>query len=96
MKPLTNGAILQTNTVPAVEALHYAMSVPVTLTITGCESMGNLEQALGVARNFKPMDEQQKLAVLKKTAPVADDGRFEAYKSSHIYDGTINNPQWLG
>jgi hypothetical protein len=42
------------------------------------------------------MDEQQKLAVLKKTAPVADDGRFEAYKSSHIYDGTINNPQWLG
>ena len=30
----------------APEALHYAMSVPVTVTITGCQSMANLEQAL--------------------------------------------------
>jgi uncharacterized protein len=96
MKPLSNGAILKTNTVSAVEALHYAMSVPVTITITGCESLVNLEQALGVARNFKPMSEHQKLAVLQKTAPFSDAGRLEAYKSSHIYDGTINNPQWLG
>src|SRR3984885_12198665 len=69
MKPLSNGAILKTDTVTAVEALHYAMSVPVTMTITGCESMANLEQALSVARNFKPLDEQQKIAVLQKTAP---------------------------
>ena len=53
MKPLSNGAILKTKTVTAVEALHYAMSVPVTVTITGCDSMQVLEQALGVARNFK-------------------------------------------
>jgi predicted aldo/keto reductase-like oxidoreductase len=96
MKPLSNGAILKASTISAAEALHYAMSVPVTMTITGCESMANLEQALGVARHFKPMTEQQKLAVLQKTAPGADAGQFEAYKSSHIYDGTINNPQWLG
>ncbi len=96
MKPLSNAAILKTGTVTAPEALHYAMSVPVTMTITGCESLSNLEQALSVARNFKPMDEQQKIAILKKTAPVSAEGKFEAYKSSHIYDGTINNPQWLG
>ncbi len=96
MKPLSNGAILKTGTVTAVEALHYAMSVPVTMTITGCESMANLEQALGVARNFKPMDEQQKMALLHKTAPISAAGQFEDYKSSHIYDGTFNNPQWLG
>ena len=58
MKPLSNGAILKTNTVTAPEALHYAMSVPVTLTITGCQSMANLEQALLVARNFEPMSVQ--------------------------------------
>src|ERR1700689_4941373 len=96
MKPLANGAIPKTNTVTAVEALHYAMSVPVTVTITGCDSMTVLQQALGVARNFKPLDQQQKIAILKKTAPVGDAGKFEAYKSSHIYDGTFNNPQWLG
>jgi len=96
MKPLSNGAILKASPVSAPEALHYAMSVPVTITITGCESMANLEQALDVARNYKPMTEQEKLAVLQKTAPNAEAGKFEAYKSSHIYDGTINNPQWLG
>jgi uncharacterized protein len=96
MKPLANGAILKTNTVTAPEGLHYAMSVPVTVTITGCDSVAILDQALGVARNFKPMDLQQKLAVLQKTEPVAMAGKFEAYKSSQIYDGTANNPQWLG
>lgn len=96
MKPLSNGAILKTNTISAPEALHYAMSVPVTVTITGCESMANLEQALAVARNFKPMSLEEKLAVLEKTAPVATAGKFEDYKSSHVYDGTYHNPQWLG
>jgi uncharacterized protein len=96
MKPLANGAILKTGTITAPQALHYAMSVPVTVTITGCQSMANLEQALSVARNFQPMTREQKLAVLEKTAPVATKGQFEAYKSSQIYDGTTNNPQWLG
>ncbi len=96
MKSFSNGLILKTNTVTAVEALHYAMSTPVTVTITGCDSMAIFEQALGVVRNFKPMDDAQKIAVLRKTATVGSDGKFEAYKSQHIYDGTINNPQWLG
>ena len=96
MKPLSNGAILKTNTLSAPEALHYAMSVPVTVTITGCDSLGVLEQALGVARNFKPMDQQQKIATLQKTAPAGMAGKFEQYKSSQIYDGTANSPQWLG
>jgi predicted aldo/keto reductase-like oxidoreductase len=96
MKPLSNGAILKTGALTAPQALHYAMSVPVTVTITGCESMANLEQALSVARNFKPMTPEEKVAVLAKTAPAAAEGKFEAYKSSHIYDGTFNNPQWLG
>ncbi len=96
MKPLSNGAILKTGTVTAPQALHYAMSVPVTVTITGCESMANLEQALGVARDFKPMTIQEKIAILEKTAPVAAEGKFEAYKSSLIYDGTTSNPHWLG
>jgi uncharacterized protein len=96
MKPLSNGAILKAGTVSAVDALHYAMSVPVTVTITGCQSQANLEQALALARHFKPMDEQQKIDLLKKTAPLATAGKFEDYKSSHIYDGTFNNPRWLG
>jgi hypothetical protein len=58
--------------------------------------MANLEEKIGVARNFKPMSAEQKIAVLRKTAPFGGDGAFEDYKNSHVYDGTINNPQWLG
>jgi len=96
MKPLSNAAILKTGAVTAPEALRYAMSVPVTMTITGCQTMANLEQALGVARNFKPMGLEEKIAILEKTAPAAPEGKFEDYKSSHMYDGTFHNPQWLG
>ena len=96
MKPLSNAAILKTDTITAAEALHYAMSVPVTTTITGCQSMANLEQALGMARNFKPLDIQQKMAILEKTRPFADAAKYEDYKSSHMYDGTFHNPNWLG
>ncbi len=96
MKPLSNAAILKTGDVTAPQALHYAMSVPVTMTITGCQTMANLEQALGVARNFEPMTIEEKIALLEKTAPVAPEGKFEDYKSSHMYDGTFHNPQWMG
>ena len=96
MKPLSNAAILKTNAITAPEALRYAMSVPVTLTITGCESIANLNQALDVARNFKPLDVEQKIALLQKTRPFADGAKFEDYKSLQIYDGTFHNPQWLG
>ena len=96
MKSLSNGAILKTNTISAVEALHYAMSVPVTMTVVGCESMANLEEKISVARDFKPLSSQEKIAILRKTAPFGGDGKFEDYKNSHVYDGTFHNPQWLG
>jgi hypothetical protein len=72
------------------------MSVPVTVTITGCDSMKVLDQALSLARNFKPMDAQQKMAVLEKAAPASTAGAFEQYKTTNNFDGTIKNPQWLG
>jgi predicted aldo/keto reductase-like oxidoreductase len=96
MKPMGDSFILQSNTVTPVECLHYAMSLPVSLTVTGCDSMKILDQALTVARQFKPLDEAQMNALLKKTAPVAMAGKFEMYKTSHHFDGTVHNPKLLG
>jgi uncharacterized protein len=31
-----------------------------------------------------------------KTAKAAEGGQFELYKTSHHFDGTLANPQWLG
>ncbi len=96
MKPMGGQVILQSGVVKAPECLRYAMSLPTSVVITGCDSMAILRQAIDVARNFRPMTDEQRTALLARTAPVAGDGRFELYKTSHRFDGTWLNPQWLG
>ncbi len=96
MKPMGGGVILRSNTATPVECLHYAMSLPVSLTITGCDSMQVLDQALTLARSFHPMSQEAMTALLAKTANAAVAGEYERYKTSHNFDGTINNPQYLG
>jgi predicted aldo/keto reductase-like oxidoreductase len=96
MKPLGSGLLLQSNTVTAPEFLHYAMSLPVSVTITGCDSMQVLNQALNLARNFKPLPQEQMTALLAKTANASVAGQYEKYKTSTMFDGTAHNPQYLG
>ena len=96
MKTLANGAILESKTVNAIECLQYAMNLPVSVVITGCESMENLEQALTAARTFKPMTEEQVNNILNRTAEAASRGEYELFKTSSIYDGTATHPEWLG
>jgi aryl-alcohol dehydrogenase-like predicted oxidoreductase len=96
MKPMGSGIILQSKTVEPVDCLHYAMSLPTSVVITGCDSLETLEQALNAARTFKPLSETQIAALLAKTAPAAKNGEFEKYKTSTNFDGTAHNPQWLG
>ncbi|HZP17494.1 MAG TPA: aldo/keto reductase [Terriglobales bacterium] len=96
MKPMGSGIILNSKTVPPVECLHYAMNLPTSVVITGCDSMQVLQQALDAARSFKPLSKQEVAAILAKSAPAAGKGEFEQYKTTNNFDGTIHNPQWLG
>jgi len=79
-----------------VECLHYAMNLPTSVVITGCDSLPILQQALQAARSFQPMNSSQVAALLTKTAKAAEAGQFEPYKTTHQFDGTYANPQWLG
>jgi aryl-alcohol dehydrogenase-like predicted oxidoreductase len=96
MKTLANGLILESKTVTAVECLQYAMNLPTSVVITGCESMENLEQALTAARTFRPMSFEQVRSILDKTAEAASRGKYELFKTTSIYDGTAVHPEWLG
>ena len=96
MKPMGDHFILESKTATPVECLHYAMSLPTSVVITGCDSLPILDQALQAARSFKPLSELQVSALLAKTALAAQAGKFELYKTSHHFDGTFANPQWLG
>jgi hypothetical protein len=35
-------------------------------------------------------------SLLAKTATAAAKGEFERYKTSHDFDSTVQNPEWLG
>ena len=95
MKPLGGGMILQSHTVTPTECLQYAMNLPVSVVITGCDKMEYLQQALNAAKTFHPMSQTEVATLLAKTAKYRN-AEFEKYKSSTTFDGTHQNPQWLG
>jgi aryl-alcohol dehydrogenase-like predicted oxidoreductase len=93
MKSLGAGQAVRKKAVRPAEALRYAMSLPVTTTISGIDSMRVLKQNLGVARGFKPMSERQMAAFRKRIADEAHDGRYELYKTTAQHDGPEGRKQ---
>jgi aryl-alcohol dehydrogenase-like predicted oxidoreductase len=96
MKSMANGIILKSRTVTPIECLHYALNLPTSVVITGCDKMEILEQALNAARTFRPMSEAQVKALLAKTTRAARGGKFELFKTTSIFDATATHPEWLG
>ncbi|UBF30056.1 aldo/keto reductase (plasmid) [Kovacikia minuta CCNUW1] len=96
MKSMANGILLNSNTVTPIECLHYALNLPTSVVITGMDSMEILEQAFEAVRTFHPMTEDQVQTLLSKTAEAGARGEFEPFKTSSIFDGTAQHPDWLG
>ena len=86
-QPILQGAVT------AQEALRYAMSLPVAVTISGIDALSVLRQNLAVARGFTPLTGQQMQALRDRCAPVAADGHLELYKSTMMYDGDVGREQ---
>jgi len=96
MKSMANGIILKSKTVSPVECLQYALNLPTSVVITGVDSMEILDQACDAARTFHPLSDSELKALLSRTAQAAARGEFEPFKTSSIFDGTAQNPAWLG
>jgi aryl-alcohol dehydrogenase-like predicted oxidoreductase len=87
MKPLNgHGEAIRQGAITAEEALRYAMSLPVTTTITGIDSLEILHQNLRIAQNFKPYTESEMNQLRDRCRPDAADGRYELYKLSLKFD----------
>jgi len=95
MKPMGDAVILESKTATPIECLHYAMNLPTSVVITGCDSMERLAQALTAARSFRPMRAAEVDALLARTADAAREGRYELYKTTHKHDSTMEHPEWL-
>jgi uncharacterized protein len=93
MKSFGAGAAVKHKTVTPAEALRYAMSLPVTVTISGVDSLRVLRQNVKIARGFQPMTEQEMQAYRTRLADQAADGRFELYKTTAQHDGPEGREQ---
>jgi hypothetical protein len=82
--------------VTAVECLHYALTLPTSVVITGCESMERLDQAIEAVESFRPLTNDQITKLLARTQPHATSGRYEPFKTTSAFDSTARNPDWLG
>ncbi len=96
MKPMGDGTILKSGTATPIECLHYSMSLPTSVVITGCDSRDILEQAFTAARTFQPMKKEDMDDLLARTSQVAAEGQYELYKTTEKHDSTTSHPQWLG
>jgi predicted aldo/keto reductase-like oxidoreductase len=96
MKPMADGRIVYEGIASPEECLGYAMSLPTSVVITGCDSVERVQQALRVASGFRPMAERDVNALLARTSSRAQGGVSEKYKTTTDYDGTTQNPEWMG
>jgi len=90
------GIILRSKAVTPLECLHYALSLPTSVVITGIDSMEILDQAFEAVRTFHPMGAEEVRLLLKKTANLALEGTYEPFKTSSVFDGTAQHTDWLG
>jgi predicted aldo/keto reductase-like oxidoreductase len=96
MKSMGNGYVLKAGVMTPVECIHYALNLPTSVVIKGCDSMERLEEAIHAVETFKPMSREQVEALLAKSKAAALTGKFEPFKTTPMFDGTASNPKWMG
>jgi predicted aldo/keto reductase-like oxidoreductase len=96
MKPLASGLIFGLSNIDAIECLHYALNLPTSVVMNGCDSLERLDQAFQAMRTFKPMSVSQVEALTAKTKEAALSGHIERFKTSEDFDGTTHNPSSMG
>lgn len=96
MKPLGNPHILDSKTVSAVDCLHYAMSLLTDVVITGVDSQAILDQAFLAVKTYRQLEHGEMRSFREKARQHALTGKFELYKTTARFDGTVRSPDWLG
>lgn len=88
-----SGEMVTSGMITPEEGIRYAMSLPVSTTISGIDSLNVLEQNLAVARNFQPMSGDEMSALRERCRIIAGDGRYEKFKTTRFYDGDLGREQ---
>ncbi len=94
MKSLNGTAdAVKKGVIRAADAIRYAMSLPVAVTVSGIDSLELLRENLRIAREFTPMNLLERVAFENQCAAYATDGRFELYKTTAKFEGPPGREQ---
>jgi predicted aldo/keto reductase-like oxidoreductase len=96
MKCFGSGVILKSGVVEPMDCLHYSLNLPISVLITGINTMEVLNQAFAAVKSFQPMDETRVAALISKTQDAALNGKYELFKTTAHFDTTARHPDWLG
>ena len=88
-----SGEMLRKGAVTPQEALSYAMSLPVAVTISGVDTIEVLHQNLEIASGFKALQDSAMNELRERCRRYAVDGRVELFKMTMKYDGAIGREQ---
>jgi aryl-alcohol dehydrogenase-like predicted oxidoreductase len=84
-----SGELVREGAVVVTIGLRYAMSLPVSVTISGIESLDVLHQNLEVARDFRPLSAAEMQTIRVACQLDASDGHLELFKTTKKYDGDL-------
>ncbi len=94
MKSLGGGGQLITDAgLTAEQCRRYSLSLPISTLVCGMESLENLQQDVGIAREFTPMSEGERHELEAAVLEEATDGRHEWFKSTQYYDSQFHRDQ---
>ncbi|HWA97541.1 MAG TPA: aldo/keto reductase [Pirellulales bacterium] len=87
------GKFVEEAKLDAITCRRYALSLPISSLVVGITSREDLQQELGIARNFKPMPADELAQLVARTRDLAGDGRYEWFKSTQSFDGPYHRKQ---
>jgi len=96
MKSMGDTLLLKSGIVSPMDCLHYALTRPTSVVITGIDTPELLDQALEAAGTYQSLTQEKIDILLARTAPEAAQGKWELFKTSTHFDSTSLHPEWLG
>lgn len=88
-----SGEMLRHGDVRPAEALGYAMSLPVAVTISGVDTLEVLHQNLDIARGFQALSASAMQDLRERCRTQAADGHNELFKMTVKYDAKVGREQ---
>lgn len=88
-----SGEMIKKGGITPDKALRYAMSLPVTTTISGMNNLEILQQNLEIVKGFEPLSAAEMSAIRERSRLWGADGRLELFKTTTMYDGPIGRKQ---